>query len=136
MSGTRKTDKGEKAAVAGKKRGTVARSGPKRLAAVSRKQNAEVGESAKQAEEKPLRPSQCRRYLRTELAGSFRGIVKGFVKQAKSGSVQHLKVATALLEERGTKRQRGKGPAELLLDQMRRASEREEPEQVEYVWRE
>ena len=44
--------------------------------------------------EKPLRPSQCRTHLRRELAREFRGMVKGFVQEAKSGSCQHLMLAT------------------------------------------
>lgn len=48
--------------------------------------------------EKPLRPSECRAYMRRRLAGEFRGIVDGFVKSAKAGSCQHVKLATELLE--------------------------------------
>lgn len=50
------------------------------------------------AEEKPLQPSQCRAYMRSTLAREFRGIVDGFVEGAKSGSCQHVKLATELLE--------------------------------------
>ena len=55
--------------------------------------------SAKKRERDPERlyPRQCRGYLRKELARSFKGIVSGFVKQAESGSVQHLRLATELL---------------------------------------
>ena len=48
----------------------------------------------------PLRPAQCRAYMRKELAREFRGIVDGFVKGAKSGSCQHVKLATELLESK------------------------------------
>lgn len=51
-------------------------------------------------EAKPLRPGQCRAYMRRTLAHEFRGIVDGFVKGARSGSCQHVKLATELLEPR------------------------------------
>ena len=51
-----------------------------------------------QPEAKPLRPGQCRAHMRKTLANEFREIVDGFVKQAKSGSCQHVKLATELLE--------------------------------------
>ncbi len=38
--------------------------------------------------------------MRRTLAREFRGIVDGFVEGAKSGSCQHVKLATELLEPR------------------------------------
>lgn len=48
--------------------------------------------------EPPLRPSQCRAHMRKVLAEEFRGIVHGFVEEAKRGSCQHVKLATELLD--------------------------------------
>lgn len=50
--------------------------------------------------ERPLRPSQCRTFMRDQLAREFRGIVQGFVQEAKSGSCQHVKLATELLDSK------------------------------------
>lgn len=68
-------------------------------------------------DDKPLRPRQCRGYLRRELARSFRKIVGGFVAQAESGSVQHLKLATEMLRE-APEPKRKKGSAVLLLEKL------------------
>ena len=57
----------------------------------------------KTPEQPPLRPSQCRSYMRNTLAREFRTIVQGFVKGAQSGSCQHVKLATELLEPRARK---------------------------------
>ena len=54
-------------------------------------------------EERPLRPAQCRAYMRKTLAREFRGIVDGFVKSAKKGSCHHVKLATELLETKSQK---------------------------------
>lgn len=53
-----------------------------------------------EAKKKPLAPGQCRAFMRRTLAEEFPGIVDGFVKQAKRGSCQHVKLATELLEPR------------------------------------
>ena len=72
------------------------------------------------APEKPLLPSQCRKHLRTTVAEAYRDIVQGFVTQAKSGSCQHLKMATEVVEsnKRTPTGRRRKGSAERLLDAM------------------
>ncbi len=70
-------------------------------------------------QDKPLRPTACRTYLRRQLANSFPAIVRGFVKQAESGSVQHLKLTTELLEK-PVKQRKGKGSALLLLEKLER----------------
>ena len=57
----------------------------------------EAGNEGK-TESKPLRPAQCRAYMRRTLAREFQGIVEGFIKGAKSGSCPHVKLATELLE--------------------------------------
>jgi hypothetical protein len=45
-----------------------------------------------------LYPAGCREHLRKALAKEFEEITAGFVKAAKSGSVQHVKLATELLK--------------------------------------
>ncbi|MEO7027830.1 MAG: hypothetical protein ABI147_00310 [Acidobacteriaceae bacterium] len=72
--------------------------------------------------EKPLRPSQCRTHLRKTVAAAYRDIVAGFVGEAKSGSCQHLKMATEVVESKGRvrERSRGKGPAERMLEELER----------------
>jgi hypothetical protein len=44
-----------------------------------------------------LSPAKCRSYLRKRLAKEFEEITKGFIGAAKTGSCQHLKLATELL---------------------------------------
>jgi len=53
-----------------------------------------------------LYPAGCREHLRKALAKEFEEITAGFVKAAKSGSVQHVKLATELLKpnRKGTTR--------------------------------
>jgi hypothetical protein len=55
-----------------------------------------------------LYPAGCREHLRKALAREFEEIAEGFVKAAKSGSVQHLKLATELLKpnRKGTTRRK------------------------------
>lgn len=76
-------------------------------------------EGALAAQDRALRPSQCRPYLRRALANSFPAIVRGFVKQAESGSVQHLRLTTELMGEPGPQARR-KGSAHLLLEKLDR----------------
>jgi hypothetical protein len=66
---------------------------------------------------KPLRPAQCRAYMRRTLAREFPSIVQGFVEGAKKGSCQHVKLATELLEEPARRRVRAqKGTVTQLLE--------------------
>jgi hypothetical protein len=81
-----------------------------------------------QRPKRALRPAQCRTYLRRELSNEFEAILKGFVEQAKTGSCQHLKLTTELLEiepgKKGNKeprRKRGPGPVTALLLKMQKA---------------
>jgi hypothetical protein len=62
-------------------------------------------------EKRLLAPAGCRAYLRRSLAKEFPGIVDGFVKAAKSGSIHHVKLVAELMQptRRGTTRI--KGPA-------------------------
>ena len=84
--------------------GETKKARPKRTASPSKAAKASVSSNHPTSEEKPLRPSQCRTYMRRTLAKEFRGIVDGFVKGAQSGSCQHVKLATELLEpQRRTK---------------------------------
>ena len=72
-------------------------------------------------ENKPLRPSQCRGYMRRKLAQEFGGIVDGFIKGAKSGSCPHVKLATELLEPRPRHRVKsGRRTIARWLDEMER----------------
>jgi hypothetical protein len=70
--------------------------------------------------EKPLRPHQCKKHLRETVAAAYRDIVKGFVTQAKSGSCQHLKMATEVVEspKRTRAGPRVKGPVESVLEEL------------------
>ena len=75
-------------------------------------------ENEVEAGETPLRPSQCRAYMRRELAREFRGIVRGFVKGAKTGSCQHVKLATALVGTPAQTRNRGEQTIKRLIREM------------------
>jgi hypothetical protein len=66
--------------------------------------------------EAPLRPGQCRDYMRRELAKEFRGIVKGFVEGAKTGSCQHVKLATELVGTQRPARKKGKSSVRRLIE--------------------
>ena len=89
---------------------------------VPRAEVAEIKEIA--GPETPLRAGQCRAYMRQRLAVEFRGIVEGFLKEAKSGSCQHVKLVTELLELPARKRSKSKGSVQRLLEQMDREDER------------
>lgn len=69
------------------------------------------------AKERPLKPGQCRAYMRRELAREFRGIVQGFVDGAKKGSCQHVKLATELVQPPKRNR-RPKSTVERLLEEL------------------
>ena len=60
---------------------------------------------------KYMRPSECRRHMRKTLAREFENIVDGFVKAAKKGSCQHVKLATELLKSERKVISRKKGSA-------------------------
>jgi hypothetical protein len=72
--------------------------------------------------EKPLKPHQCRNHLRKTVAAAFRDIVAGFVNEAKSGSCQHLKTATEVVEstKRVRKSARQKSVTAQLLEDLER----------------
>lgn len=61
---------------------------------------AETGPQALKRLEKTLTPGRCRAFMRRRLAEEFEGIVNGFIKSAKEGSCQHVKLTTELLEPR------------------------------------
>lgn len=67
------------------------------------------------SEERLLRPGQCRSHMRKILAKEFPEIVQGFVKEAKSGSCQHVKLATELLASKP--RARKPRPGSRIFDQ-------------------
>ncbi len=69
-------------------------------------------------QEKPLRPSQCRAYMRQTVAAEFRGIVKGFVESAKQGSCQHVKLATEMMATPKRTRLSGRGKVEAILKKL------------------
>ncbi len=50
--------------------------------------------------DKPLKPAQCRGFMRKHLAEAFPKIVEGFVNQAETGSCMHVKLASELLESK------------------------------------
>ena len=75
--------------------------------------------------EKPLRPSQCREYMRQTLAREFRGIVQGFVEGAKTGSCQHVKLAAELMERPARSRTRGNQSVQRLLEKLEREEQAE-----------
>ena len=76
--------------------------------------------AAAKMEERPLRPAQCRAYMRRTLAREFRGIVDGFIEGAKSGSCQHVKLVTELMQGSPKVRARGKSTVQQLLDEFDR----------------
>lgn len=82
----------------------------------------QAGAGAEQPPQKALRPAQCRAYMRQTLAREFRGIVHGFVEGAKSGSCQHVKLATELLAApvRPKRARTGKGSMMQLLQELDR----------------
>ena len=98
----------EKKPVAGSVAGSVAAPTAGSVGRVSEGETAEA----------PLRPSKCRAYMRRELAREFRGIVKGFVEGAKTGSCQHVKLATALVDMPLRPRNRGKQTIGRLIREM------------------
>lgn len=67
------------------------------------------------AMKKPLRPSQCRGFMRKELAKSFQEIVTGFIEQTKSGSCVHVKLANELLAEQPKRRGRKQNSPQSLM---------------------
>ena len=79
---------------------------------------AQRAEGAEEKGEMPLKPSQCRAYMRRELAREFRGIVRGFVDGAKKGSCQHVKLAAELLATPKRQRRR-KDAADRLVDELK-----------------
>ena len=89
-------------------------------AAVMARLHAERADEVEERSETPLKPNQCRAYMRRELAREFRGIVKGFVAGAKRGSCQHVKLAAELLETPKRAPRRGKGSAQKMVDELRR----------------
>jgi hypothetical protein len=79
-------------------------------------------EAARRRADDMMRPARCRSYMRRELAQAFPGIVEGFVKAAKTGSVPHVKLATELLKPTRKGTARRKGPAARLLEKLERES--------------
>lgn len=78
---------------------------------------AEAGEP-QEAQEKPLRPRQCHKYLQKTLATEFKTIVGGFIEEARKGGCAHMKLAVELLEPAKDEGRRKKGSAQRLLEQL------------------
>lgn len=78
---------------------------------------AEAAES-QEAQEKPLRPRQCHKYLQKELASKFKSIVGGFIGEAQKGGCAHMKLAVELLEPAKDEGRRKKGSAQRLLEEL------------------
>ena len=81
-----------------------------------------VSEPEPSVKKPPMRPAECRAYMRRTLAERFPEIVDGFVKGAKSGSCPHVKLATEFLEVRRTAQPAKTGRAVLTkwIDEMER----------------
>ncbi len=88
---------------------------------------AEEGEALQRQAQRMLKPGGCRAFMRRELADKFPGIVEGFVKAAKTGSVPHVKLATELLKPTRKSSPRRKRTVTELLDKLRRNMPFEEP---------
>lgn len=71
-----------------------------------------------QAQDKPLRPRQCHKYLQKKLATEFKTIVGGFIEEARKGGCAHMKLAVELLEPAKDEGRRKKGSAQRLLEQL------------------
>lgn len=67
--------------------------------------------------ERPLKPSQCRTYMRRTLAAQFPYILRGLVQGARKGSCQHVKLATELLQSTQPREAKKRGTVERLLDE-------------------
>jgi hypothetical protein len=78
---------------------------------------AEAAES-QEAQEKPLRPKQCHKYLQKTLAAQFKSIVAGFVGEAQKGGCAHMKLAVELLESAKDEGRQRKGSAQRLLEEL------------------
>ena len=71
-----------------------------------------------EAQEKPLRPRQCHKYLQKKLASEFRTIVGGFIDEARKGGCAHMKLAVELLESAKDDGRRRKGSAQRFLEEL------------------
>ncbi len=89
-----------------------------RVKAAGKKRKKAGGEAEVAETLPPLRPSQCRAYMRRELAREFRGIVEGFVDGAKKGSCQHVKLATELVGTPERSPKRAKSVVRKLIEEM------------------
>ncbi|MFC6646190.1 hypothetical protein ACFQBQ_11475 [Granulicella cerasi] len=59
--------------------------------------------------------------MRKTLAEHFPSVLEGFLNAAKSGSCQHVKLATELLQENEAQgKRRGKGAAQRLFEELER----------------
>ena len=76
------------------------------------------GGIAVEAKVRQRRPSECRNHMRTELAENFEAIVKGFIEVAKTGSCQHVKLATELLKPVRKTAPRKKGSVQKLMEKL------------------
>ena len=71
-----------------------------------------------EAQEKPLRPRQCHKYLQKELASEFKTILAGFIEEARKGGCSHMKLTVELLEPAKDDGSRRKGSAQRLLEEL------------------
>jgi hypothetical protein len=76
------------------------------------------GAEPQEAQDKPLRPRQCHKYLQKTLATEFKTIVGGFIEEARKGGCAHMKLAVELLEPAKDEGRRKKGSAQRLLEQL------------------
>jgi hypothetical protein len=68
---------------------------------------------------RPLKPGQCRRWLRRALAEQLPGMVQSFVDSKAKVSAQDIKLVMGLLEET-EKKKRGRRFVDRLLEDLRR----------------
>jgi hypothetical protein len=70
--------------------------------------------------DRPLRPSECQKYLKRAVTRDFREIVKGFLEQARSGSCAHMKYAAEIVEPEKTPEPEQTGTMTKLLEELDR----------------
>ena len=73
-----------------------------------------------QAPVRPLKPGQCRRWLRRALAEQLPGMVQSFIESKAKVSAQDIKLVMGLLEETEKKNKRGRRFVDRLLEDLRR----------------
>ncbi len=70
----------------------------------------------------PLKPAQCRAWVRRTVAEHMPEVVEGFLNEAAKGGCGHLKMASETVASRptGAGPRKGKGPEDLLMEELER----------------